>query len=126
DQGRRGHAARRGHRAARRGHAGDPLRPPRRPARRRQRRDPQEALQAPEGAARGALGLADRGEPPHGGRGVREAQASPAVIRLAVRVDRAHAELVLAELLELAPGGVEETELGDAVEYAIYGAPGEV
>jgi ribosomal protein L11 methyltransferase len=48
------------------------------------------------------------------------------VIRLAVRVARADAEAVLAELLALAPGGLEERELGDAVEYAIYGAPGEL
>jgi len=48
------------------------------------------------------------------------------LIRLAVRVARADAEAVLAELLELAPGGLEERELGDAVEYAIYGAPGEL
>jgi ribosomal protein L11 methyltransferase len=48
------------------------------------------------------------------------------VIRLALRVDRAHAELALAELLELAPGGVEEVDLGDAVEYAVYGPPGEL
>jgi len=49
------------------------------------------------------------------------------VIRLAVRVHRAQAELVLAELLELAPGGVEETDLeGEMVEYAVYGAPGEI
>lgn len=48
------------------------------------------------------------------------------MIRLAVRVARERAELVLAELLELAPGGVEEREDGDVVEYAIYGAPGEV
>jgi ribosomal protein L11 methyltransferase len=48
------------------------------------------------------------------------------VIRLAVRVRRAEAELVLAELLELAPGGVEEREDGDVVEYAVYGAPGEL
>ena len=34
---------------------------------------------------------------------------------------------MLAELLELAPGGVEETEPGDGtVEYAVYGAPGEL
>jgi ribosomal protein L11 methyltransferase len=34
---------------------------------------------------------------------------------------------VLAELLELAPGGVEETTLADGtVEYAVYGAPGEL
>src|SRR2546430_2995996 len=36
------------------------------------------------------------------------------------------AELVLAELLELAPNGVEETEDGDVVEFAVYGAPGEL
>jgi ribosomal protein L11 methyltransferase len=49
------------------------------------------------------------------------------VIRLAVRVRRAQAELVLAELLELAPGGVEEAELeGGTIEYAVYGAPGEI
>ena len=48
------------------------------------------------------------------------------MIRLAVRVRREQAELVLAELLELAPGGVEENEEGDVVEYAVYGAPGEL
>jgi len=49
------------------------------------------------------------------------------VIRLAVRVRRAHAELVLAELLELAPGGVEEVDGGaEVVEYAVYGSPGEL
>jgi ribosomal protein L11 methyltransferase len=49
------------------------------------------------------------------------------LIRLAVRVARAHAEAVLAELLELSPGGVEEREVaGDAIEYVIYGAPGEL
>jgi ribosomal protein L11 methyltransferase len=49
------------------------------------------------------------------------------VIRLAIRVQRAHAELVLAELLELAPAGVEETEIGEqTVEYAVYGAAGEL
>ncbi|HEX6620002.1 MAG TPA: hypothetical protein VF024_10115, partial [Solirubrobacteraceae bacterium] len=48
------------------------------------------------------------------------------LIRLGVRVQRQQAELVLAELLELAPGGVEESEEGDVVEYAVYGAPGEL
>jgi ribosomal protein L11 methyltransferase len=48
------------------------------------------------------------------------------LLRLAIRVRREDAELVLAELLELAPGGVEEVELGDAIEYAVYGAPGEL
>ena len=48
------------------------------------------------------------------------------MIRLALRVDRAHAELALAELLELAPSGVEEVDHGDEVEYAVYGPPGEL
>ena len=49
------------------------------------------------------------------------------MIRIAVRVRREQAELVLAELLELVPEGVEETELeGDLVEYGVYGAPGEL
>lgn len=49
------------------------------------------------------------------------------MIRLAVRVAREQSELVLAELLELAPAGVEETDVSKAVvEYAVYGAPGEL
>ena len=54
------------------------------------------------------------------------------MIRLALRVKRSDAELVLADLLELAPSGVEEIELpttdgGEGfVEYAVYGAPGEL
>ncbi len=49
------------------------------------------------------------------------------MIRLAVRVRREHAELVLAELLELAPSGVQEVELpGEVIEYAVFGAPGEL
>ena len=49
------------------------------------------------------------------------------MLRLAVRVRRAEAELVLAELIELAPSGVEETAIGEElIEYAIYGAPGEL
>ncbi len=49
------------------------------------------------------------------------------MIRLAVRVRREDAELVLAELLELAPSGVEEAQVGDGVvEYAVYGSPGEL
>jgi ribosomal protein L11 methyltransferase len=49
------------------------------------------------------------------------------VIRLSLRVRREHAELVLAELLELAPSGVEEVGVGEeTVEYAVYGAPGEL
>jgi ribosomal protein L11 methyltransferase len=49
------------------------------------------------------------------------------VLRLAVRVQRSQAEIVLAELLALAPSGVEEVDVGaDVVEYAVYGAPGEL
>jgi len=54
------------------------------------------------------------------------------VIRLALRVARADAELVLADLLELAPVGVEEIDLPardggpEQVEYAVYGPPGEL
>jgi ribosomal protein L11 methyltransferase len=49
------------------------------------------------------------------------------MLRLAVRVRRAEAELVLAELLELAPSGVEEVDVDiDTVEYAVYGASGEL
>lgn len=48
------------------------------------------------------------------------------MIRLALRVPAEHAEVVLAELLELAPAGVEESQLDGGVEYAVYGAPGEL
>jgi ribosomal protein L11 methyltransferase len=49
------------------------------------------------------------------------------MLRLAVRVRHAEAELVLAELLELAPAGVEESEPEPGVvEYAVYGPPGEL
>ena len=49
------------------------------------------------------------------------------MIRLAVRVLGGQAELALAELLELAPAGVEEVQVAnDTVEYAVYGAPGEL
>ncbi len=54
------------------------------------------------------------------------------MIRLALRVRRADAELVLADLLELAPSGVEEVELPEQdgaeglVEYAVYGSSGEL
>src|SRR5439155_16523578 len=61
---------------------------------------------------------------PPGRRGLRR---PPRVIRLAVRVRSAEAEVVLAELLPLAPAGVEEVQRpGDVVEYAVYGAPGEL
>ncbi|MEA2293832.1 MAG: ribosomal protein methyltransferase [Solirubrobacteraceae bacterium] len=49
------------------------------------------------------------------------------MIRLAVSVRGDDAGVVLAELLELSPAGVEERDLdGGGVEYVIYGAPGEL
>lgn len=49
------------------------------------------------------------------------------MLRLAVRVARAEAELVLAELLDLAPSGVEEVDVdAGTVEFAVYGAEGEL
>jgi ribosomal protein L11 methyltransferase len=45
---------------------------------------------------------------------------------MAVRVPRANAEAVLAELLELVPAGLEEREAGDEVEFVLYGAAGEL
>jgi len=49
------------------------------------------------------------------------------VIRLAVRVARPDAELVLAELLLLVPEGLEERDVSpEEVEYALYGAEGEL
>ena len=48
------------------------------------------------------------------------------MIRLAVRCRPELAERVLAELTELAPGGVEEERGRGYVEYAVYGPPGEL
>lgn len=48
------------------------------------------------------------------------------MIRLAVRCSHDQAELVLAEMVRLAPGGVEEESGPGWVEYAIYGAEGEL
>jgi ribosomal protein L11 methyltransferase len=50
------------------------------------------------------------------------------MIRLAVRVPREQSELVLAELLELAPSGIEERDVPgtDLIEYAVYGGAGEL
>jgi len=45
---------------------------------------------------------------------------------MAIRVRGEDAEVALAELLAFAPHGVEEVDLGERVEYAIYGAPGEL
>ena len=48
------------------------------------------------------------------------------MIRLAVRCSPEQAELVLAELVVLAPNGVEEDRGPGYVEYAIYGGEGEL
>jgi ribosomal protein L11 methyltransferase len=52
------------------------------------------------------------------------------VIRLALRCRAEQAEAVLAELLDVAPSGVEEVSApggrAGVVEYAVYGAPGEL
>jgi ribosomal protein L11 methyltransferase len=48
------------------------------------------------------------------------------VIRLAVRCRPEQADVVLAELVQVAPGGVEEESGPGWVEYAIYGAEGEL
>jgi ribosomal protein L11 methyltransferase len=75
------------------------------------------------------VGEAPIGEAPTAAAPIAAPRTPPGahVIRLAVRVHREQAELVLADLLELAPSGVEETEVGEGViEYAVYGAPGEL
>ncbi len=48
------------------------------------------------------------------------------MIRLAVRCEPEYAEGVMANLLELAPNGLEEERGPGWVEFAIYGPPGEV
>jgi len=48
------------------------------------------------------------------------------MIRLAVQAPAESAELVLAALLELAPSGVEQVDGDGTVEFAVYGAPGEL
>ena len=48
------------------------------------------------------------------------------MIRLAVRVRREDAEVVLLDLMAFTPGGLEEVDLGEHVEYVLYGAPGEL
>lgn len=48
------------------------------------------------------------------------------MIRLAIRCRAENAELALAQLIELAPTGIEEVRDGDVVEYAVYGPPGEI
>ena len=54
------------------------------------------------------------------------ASGGGSVIRLAVRCAPEQAEIVLAELMVLAPNGVEEEQGPGYVEYAIYGGEGEL
>lgn len=48
------------------------------------------------------------------------------MIRLAVRAPAEASEAVLAELVELSPSGVEQRDGEGYVEFAVYGAPGEL
>ena len=48
------------------------------------------------------------------------------MIRLAIRAPADAAEAVLGTLLELAPSGVERIDGEEVVEFAVYGAPGEL
>ncbi len=48
------------------------------------------------------------------------------LVRLAIRVRASAAEAALARLRPLKPGGAAERLAGDAVEYALYGAAGEL
>ncbi len=48
------------------------------------------------------------------------------MIRLAIRCRAEHADLALAQLIELAPTGIEEVRDGEIVEFAVYGPPGEI
>jgi ribosomal protein L11 methyltransferase len=48
------------------------------------------------------------------------------VIRLSIRARRSDAEYVNAALLEIAPTGFEQRDGEDFVEFALYGAPGEL
>jgi ribosomal protein L11 methyltransferase len=48
------------------------------------------------------------------------------VIRLSIRAARADAEAVNAALLEVAPTGFEQVDGAEHVEFALYGAPGEL
>lgn len=59
-------------------------------------------------------------------RGFAGSRGEGPLIRLAVRCSPEQAEIVLAELTVLAPGGVEESSGEEFVEYAIYGAEGEL
>jgi ribosomal protein L11 methyltransferase len=48
------------------------------------------------------------------------------VIALTIRVGRPDAGLVLAELAALVPGGFEERQAGETIEFVLYGGAGEL
>lgn len=48
------------------------------------------------------------------------------LVRLAVRVRAHDAEVTLARMLPVLAGGAEERSVGEAIEYALYGAPDEL
>src|ERR671922_1844076 len=123
-----GHPAGRGGHAARPGDALARARPPRRPAGGPERRHTAEPRAAPARAPGGAARLADGREPPRGEPwiAVLQGEARVPLIRLAVRAPAEAAEQVLAALLELAPAGVEQVDGEGFVEFAVYGAPGEL
>jgi ribosomal protein L11 methyltransferase len=50
----------------------------------------------------------------------------PPLVRVGIRVRADHAEVALAQLLPLLPGGAEERSLEDAVEYSLYAPAGEL
>ena len=111
-----------------------PARPgPRRPARGAERDDPELPDRR---AARVAAALRGVRKRRHLRREARRGPVRPhppgvsRLIRLAVRCPAQQADVVLAELLELAPGGFEQVDAPDGrdgvVEYAIYGAAGEL
>jgi ribosomal protein L11 methyltransferase len=50
----------------------------------------------------------------------------PPLVRLGIRVRADRAEVALAQLLPLLPGGAEERSLGDTVEYSLYAPAGEL
>ena len=89
---------------------------------------PRNLTRAPARAARRAARVAHGGQPPRAAARVAavEGQAGTALIRLAIRAPAEHAEPVLAELLELAPAGLEQVDGEGFVEFALYGAPGEL
>src|SRR6185295_15342351 len=91
------------------------------------------AGQAPRGPSRDLPARRAGGPRPRAARGCRAAgpaaltgDIADQMIRLAVRCSPEYAENVLANLLELAPNGVEEERGPGWIEFAIYGPPGEV